>query len=198
MAENRKLPMNLTGMKFGKLKVVQKVNKVNKHNKLYFRCECACGKRVTVGRERLLHKQNPKRHCGCESQGLPTKFKKEYHAWWDAVQRCHNPDHPGYARYGSKGISVCPEWRASFERFLEDVGSAPTKGHSIDRIDPHGNYEPSNIRWATDKVQNRNKKGTKWVQHPKTGKPVKAADLAEELGISYQKLRADMIKQDKW
>ncbi len=93
---------------------------------------------------------------------------------------------------------MCKEWREDFEQFLKDVGKAPTKGHSIDRIDAHGNYEPSNVRWATNKTQARNKKNTKWVKHPKTGEPIKAAELAEELGWSYQKLRSTMIGMGTW
>jgi hypothetical protein len=32
------------------------------------------------------------------------------------------------------------------------MGSRPHK-HTLDRIDPYGNYEPSNCRWANAKVQ---------------------------------------------
>jgi hypothetical protein len=41
--------------------------------------------------------------------------------------------------------------------FLEDVGRRPSKLHSLDRINPKGDYEPSNVRWATalEHVQNR-------------------------------------------
>ena len=27
------------------------------------------------------------------------------------IQRCTNPKHPFYARYGGRGISVCLEWK---------------------------------------------------------------------------------------
>lgn len=189
----------MIGRKFGMLRVLQKVNKKtpagNKGN--YYRCSCDCGSRITVERRRLLHKQMPKLHCGCENQGLPTKYKKEYHAWWDCIQRCYNTEHHGYSRYGEKGVRVCDAWKESFEAFFRDLGPRP-KGHSLDRVDPEGNYEPGNVRWADDKTQARNKRSTKWVRHPTKGEPIRAAELAEELGMSYQNMRAMMIRQEAW
>ncbi len=54
-------------------------------------------------------------------------------------------------------ITVCPAWMDDFDAFLRDVGPRPSPEHSIDRIDNDGNYEPGNVRWATDEQQNRNK-----------------------------------------
>ena len=67
--------------------------------------------------------------------------------------RCNNPNHVAYARYGGRGIKVCARWR-QFEHFLADMGERP-EGTTLDRINPDGNYEPRNVRWATSKEQIR-------------------------------------------
>ena len=151
----------LKGMQIGDLLVLQKIPQ--KKGRPKWRCLCVCGRRVSVAHQRLIHKVHPKTHCGCKSKGLATLYKVEYHAWWDAKQRCHDKNHPGYPSYGAKGIRMDEAWQNSFELFLDVVGPRPSKLHSLDRIDAHGNYEPGNIRWATVKEQARNKKTTKWV-----------------------------------
>jgi len=93
---------------------------------------------------------------------------------------------------------MCERWESSFEAFLRDMGLRPTKQHSLDRRDPTGNYEPSNCRWVTLKVQAANKRKVKIVRHPQHGGPIAAAELARELGISYQQLRKRMVDDGEW
>jgi hypothetical protein len=68
------------------------------------------------------------------------------------IQRCTNKNHHQYKDYGGKGISVCPEWRKSFARFVEDMGPRP-EGKSIHRINNSDDYKPGNCQWATRKEQ---------------------------------------------
>lgn len=81
---------------------------------------------------------------------------KEYHTWASMRHRCTNPKYSGYRLYGAKGIKVCDRW-LSFENFFTDMGPAPSKKHSLDRINPKGNYEPGNCRWVTNDIQQNNK-----------------------------------------
>ena len=62
------------------------------------------------------------------------------------------------------GITVCDEWRNSFDAFYNHVSKLPhygEEGRSIDRIDNDGNYEVGNVRWATRSEQNSNKRNSK-------------------------------------
>ena len=83
-----------------------------------------------------------------------------YSTWVGMKDRCRRRRHPAYHRYGGRGICVWPDWDRSFPAFLsyvlENLGERP-EGHSLDRIDPDGNYEPGNIRWADALTQNRNR-----------------------------------------
>lgn len=187
---------SLVGKKIGELTVLQRVNKFDTQGRPFYRCICVCGIKVTVAHYRLIG-DSPKTHCGCKVKKHP-QHKATYHAWWDAKGRCMNPNHPTYPSYGAKGIRMCERWNESFDAFLQDVGYRPNSRHSLDRIDAHGHYEPGNVRWATLKVQARNKKNTKWVKHPDTGVPIRAADLADELKMSYQAMRNMMIERGLW
>lgn len=91
-----------------------------------------------------------------KTHGLSRKIP-EYRAWINMKSRCFNPATPEFDRYGGRGITVCDKWANSFEAFFADVGARPSPKHSLDRWpDPDGDYEPNNVRWATQQQQCRN------------------------------------------
>jgi hypothetical protein len=61
--------------------------------------------------------------------------------------------------YGGRGITICPGWLGpdGFQNFATDMGLRP-RGKTLDRINPNRNYEPTNARSATPKVQANNKR----------------------------------------
>lgn len=74
-------------------------------------------------------------------------------SYWRAKKRVNENHHGAYGDVLFKF--------ESFDQFWEELGERP-EGKSLDRIDPWGNYEPGNVRWAThaEQCNNRRKKGT--------------------------------------
>ncbi len=84
------------------------------------------------------------------------RYTPLYRLWLSIRNRCNNPDASDYQYYGGRGITVCPRWDV-YELFAADVGPHPGNGLTIDRIDVNKHYEPGNVRWATRKMQARNR-----------------------------------------
>lgn len=70
------------------------------------------------------------------------------------IQRCTNPHHQRFPRYGGRGITVCPRWRASFAAFLEDMGLRPA-GKTLSRVNHAQGYRPGNVKWETRAQQQK-------------------------------------------
>lgn len=115
--------------------------------------------------------------------GVPGRFSPEYRAFRAAKQRCMNPRAQHYERYGGRGIRVCNEWLApdGYVKFFQHVGPRPGPGYSLDRIDNDGNYEPGNVRWATQQAQLRNQRRSVFVEWRGERKTV--AEWAERAGM---------------
>jgi hypothetical protein len=155
------------GDKFGRLTVTDvggfRLRPNGKKRRLW-RCACSCGHEKTVLQDNLI--KGTSTSCGCLHVELlverctthghagPTP---EYRTWQAMRNRCTNQHCDKFKHYGGRGIRVCERWD-SFENFLADMGLRPSDKPTLDRINPDGNYEPGNCRWATWKQQRHNRR----------------------------------------
>ena len=150
--------LNLTGLKFNKLQVTKegKLKQYSNQTKRYWICVCDCGntKEVVAGSlTRGLIKS-----CGCLRKGINKTHglsTSRIYRIWAGIHNRENPRNKKMECY--KGIKVSRRWK-KFENFYTDMGNLPSNKHQIDRINPYGNYEPSNCRWATPSENMLNQK----------------------------------------
>jgi len=106
-----------------------------------------------------------------------------YQTWYLMMYRCYNPKYYKYHRYGGRGITVCAEWH-SFANFIKDMQPTYLYGHTLDRRNNDGNYEPSNCCWIT-REDNSKKDTSKGVyQYSLEGTYVNSYDAASDANQS--------------
>ena len=189
--------------KFNKLTILSFKNSIRPKGdiKRIAVCKCDCGNIVEVEKYNLGNGNTTQcNQCAKKSRGLNRRTHghscctdasklshKAYYTWQAMKRRCCNPKDKRYDKYGGRGITVCDEWINSYENFLRDVGLPPSKDHSIDRIDVNGNYEPNNVRWATQIEQANNKTNTHFITA--FGKTQTLAQWSKELNIQRETIR---------
>ena len=148
--------VDITGERVHSLVVVRRSG--SKNGNSYWECNCDCGKihYATASDLKVI------KSCGChKNKNTAERNRKNakhgmtgsmtYHTWYCMKQRCNYKKDKSYKYYGATGVTICDEWY-DFLNFLRDMGVRPD-GRTLDRINPCGNYEPSNCRWATPKEQ---------------------------------------------
>jgi len=177
--------LDLSGKRFGKLIAIERIGRKGSFALWVFRCDCGNEKQATTQLVMRGHTQS----CGClqlESKRANATTHGQsgsltYRRWCSMYNRCMNPKQGSYKRYGGAGIAICDRWR-TFESFLKDMGECPP-GHTLDRKESAGNYEPGNCRWATPKQQANNTKNSLFITYKEKTQTLK--EWAEELGLNY-------------
>lgn len=170
----------------------------------WIRCDCGVEKVVTAAMFVAGHVKS----CGClheellkagiaRTHGLTDT--PEYVSWRAMKWRCTNPNASDYDFYGGRGITICSEWRYSFESFLAHIGPMPQPGLTVERIDnTNGSYEPGNVRWATRMEQGANRRDNVYLTA--FGLRLHVAEWGRRTGIPYRtifrRLRRGMTHEE--
>lgn len=187
--------IDLTGQRFGRLTVIEK-SPSRRGDKTWWSCKCDCGSTLEVWSVYL--RNGTTKSCGClnremcsarlkayrKRNGADGRSKTRLHSIWAGMkERCLSPGSHAYALYGGRGITVCDEWRNSFDAFRD---WALTHGYSedlsIDRIDVDGDYCPENCRWADAITQSNNTRCNHMLTY--SGRTMSVSRWAVEIGIS--------------
>jgi hypothetical protein len=187
------------GMQFGDLEVLRRVSTPSgASGGQRWMVRCSCNRQFSVPQFYLVRPEHPKRHCGCQ-KSVARPFRRERSIFYMMHRRCYNPTHVAYSHYGgaTPPIGVCDSWNkdvvgneVAWENFIKDMGPAPSKGHTLDRINPYKGYgwQPGpdgvklvlNCRWATATEQMNNQK-KHWKNPHEAEQKAKVEDFSEEI-----------------
>jgi hypothetical protein len=144
-------------------------------------CRCRCGKEKEYALNNILGARS--KSCGCMPYSCHNPYFKTrlYRIYQGMKTRCYKESHPAYRYYGAKGVKVCKTWKNNFQSFYNwAINNGYKENLSIDRINPCGNYTPSNCRWATSKQQANNKRLSNRLNIKK---------LSDKTGYSMERIR---------
>lgn len=191
------MKVDLTGQKYGRLTVIEKVGVRNK--KAIWKCLCDCGKYSEVPTSHL--RSGHTTSCGCYHAEISKivntthgkRKDKLYMVWSGMKKRCCNPNGPGYKNYGGRGISVCDEWKNDFQAFYDwAMANGYDEKLTIERKNVNGNYEPSNCEWIPMREQYYNRTDNVFITYNGETKVLK--QWAKKFGISQDTIRRRLSK----
>ena len=180
---------DLTGSRFGRLEVLHRHSENTKLGFPIWVCLCSCGNKSLVQGNHL--RSGATESCGCLHREISIRANTshgkthfaEYRIWSGMKTRCCNENNPAYPYYGGRGITICDEWKESFETFYRDMGPRPSPKHSIDRKNNDLGYSKENCYWATKKEQANNRRNS--ILYEFDGDRKTLTEWCSELGLCY-------------
>lgn len=167
----------------------------DKYNRQLWRCECECGNIIEALPTYL--KRGDVKSCGCIKRRKPwRKYENGYgresriYRIWSAMKsRATNKNMPEAESYVLRGITICDEWKESYQIFLEwALANGYRDDLTLDRIDNDKGYSPDNCRWATTKEQSLNRKNTIYVE--KDGEKIPLKVYCEAHSLNYLTIKS--------
>lgn len=125
-----------------------------------------------------------------------TRRHRLYRIWCGMRKRCFGPTHHEYHRYGGRGITICDEWKQSYDAFFDwAIKNGYQDELTIERKNVNGNYAPDNCTWIPKGQQARNRSTSVLVSYK--GEVISCAELSRSLGFKdkhtvLERLRAGM------
>ena len=167
--KEKALPKYRVGIKINYLTILEILGKgVNR--KCICKCECGTVKEFYISN--IAPKKNARYtvSCGCKKSEITsaknkthgmsnTRFYKRWRSMFDRI----SPKYICAKDY--KDVTICERW-SKFNNFYKDMFDSyklhkdifGERQTTLDRVNPFGNYELSNCRWATFSEQNYNTK----------------------------------------
>ena len=124
-------------------------------------------------------------------QFLPTEIVRLYRIWTSILYRCTKPENKQYKNYGGRGITICDEWM-DFNKFACDIYQGSQEGLHLDRIDNNKGYCKENCRWASPKVNHRNKRNNRYYD-THIGQ-ICQSELIENMGFTRKQFQRSIEK----
>lgn len=130
----------------------------NRKGRVMVFCVCQCGK-TKIALSNLI-RDGRTSSCGCLFLEMLKETKTKYYPnvpelhrkYKHMISRCYDKNNKDYRYYGERGVSVCEEWRESYQNFLDwslKNGWKPGLNIDKDKIGDGKLYSPQTCCYIT-------------------------------------------------